>query len=253
MEYYKNLDLADIHYINDEGINCVEQWEDVLGEVGRYTVSNLGRVKSLERYDKVNISTHSCRHNKSKILKQKITSRGYCSVTLTCSSVRKYLLVHRVVMFAFEGSSKLVVDHKNELKTDNRFSNLRYCTHRQNITYSVQNKNTLSQYVGVTFDKKTNKWPACIWIDNERYHLGYFDSEFQASRTYQKALKKWNELEILPERVKPKSSKYKNISFNSKASKWCAIYKKKWLGHYNDEEVAYQALIAYIESLPPTS
>ena len=49
MEHYKNLSLEDIVYVDDNGVTCVEQWKDIPDYEGYYQISNLGRVKSLER------------------------------------------------------------------------------------------------------------------------------------------------------------------------------------------------------------
>ena len=48
IEYWKNLDLRDLFYINDDGLVCCEEWRDIIGYEGYYQVSNLGRVKSLK-------------------------------------------------------------------------------------------------------------------------------------------------------------------------------------------------------------
>ncbi|QQV90512.1 homing endonuclease-like protein [Polaribacter phage Danklef_1] len=51
MEYYKNKDLRDIKYFCEfDLIEKIEQWKDIKGYKGLYMVSDLGRVKSLERY-----------------------------------------------------------------------------------------------------------------------------------------------------------------------------------------------------------
>ena len=49
IEYYKNLSLESLFYINDEGLVCMEEWRNIIGFENRYQVSSLGRVKSLGR------------------------------------------------------------------------------------------------------------------------------------------------------------------------------------------------------------
>lgn len=46
MEYWKNLALTDIIYINDNGLVSYEEWRDIPKYEDNYQVSNLGRVKS---------------------------------------------------------------------------------------------------------------------------------------------------------------------------------------------------------------
>ena len=40
LEYYKNLDLSDINYINQYGVECTELWEDIPDYNGNYKASN---------------------------------------------------------------------------------------------------------------------------------------------------------------------------------------------------------------------
>jgi hypothetical protein len=49
IEYYNNFDLNPLFYINDEGLVCLEEFKNIPNWIGFYQISNLGRVKSLER------------------------------------------------------------------------------------------------------------------------------------------------------------------------------------------------------------
>ena len=86
-------------------------------------MSNLGRVKSLWL-------------GKDKILKPGEYRRGYMKVGLCKEGERKNFKIHRLVMLVFVGESKLQVNHKNGIKTDNRLENLEYCTASENIQHS---------------------------------------------------------------------------------------------------------------------
>ena len=79
-----------------------EIWRDIKGYEGLYQVSNLGRVKSIERY----ISAHNGKTDysyihKEKILKNGMTTVGYYHVSLCDGNSVKYHSVHRLVAFAF--------------------------------------------------------------------------------------------------------------------------------------------------------
>lgn len=72
-------------------------------------------------------------------LKQEKTNKGYLRVSLSNESIKhKRFSVHRLVAEAFipnpEGLPQ--VDHKNEIKTDNRVSNLRWSTPLNNLNHS---------------------------------------------------------------------------------------------------------------------
>lgn len=104
-----------------------EIWKDVPGYSGLYQVSNLGRVKSIERYD-------AKKHRvKERILKQANRGNGY-KVVVLFSNGHKMYAVHRLVALAFipnpDGLPQ--INHKNEIKTDNRAENLEWCTPKQN-------------------------------------------------------------------------------------------------------------------------
>jgi hypothetical protein len=139
MEYYKNLDLEDIHYIDDEGQNKIERWKDVPDFIGVYQASNLGRVKSLSRYK---VSHCKCLTLlKSRILNQTSQNR-YLRVSLRANNCDKKFLTHRLVMLSFcENYKNLpIVEHKNDNPSDNRLENLMWSTHKQNTIHAWENK-----------------------------------------------------------------------------------------------------------------
>ena len=81
-----------------------------------------------------------------------------------------------------------VVDHINNNPSDNRRRNLRICTAQQNSMNRLKHKrNTTSIYKGVYFDKKNKKWKAVIRINNKLKYIGHYDSELEASISYDKA------------------------------------------------------------------
>lgn len=105
-----------------------EIWKDVIGYEGLYQVSNLGRVKSLDRF------CIDGRKRCGQIMKQVITNGGYFAVGLRKGKGQKRYLVHRLVAEAFipNTDNKPCVDHINTIRTDNRVCNLRWCTYKEN-------------------------------------------------------------------------------------------------------------------------
>ena len=152
-----------------------EIWRPIEG-FPDYEVSDLGRVRSLK-------------FGKVKILRAGDNGRGYCLVVLINNGLRKNKTVHRLVASAFLGASELQVDHIDRSKTNNCLSNLRYCTNRQNKTYSCLASETSSKYTGVSWSKRYKKWASRILINNKKIWLGCFDDERTASQAYQNALK----------------------------------------------------------------
>jgi len=112
-----------------------------------------------------------------------IDSGGYVRRTITKGGKSYAVLMHREIMQAKKGQ---IVDHTNGDKLDNRKTNLRLCTHKQNISnQKVQSKlSKSSKYKGVIWDKKKKKWLARIQINKKIIYLGWFDSELAAAEAY---------------------------------------------------------------------
>ena len=102
-----------------------ETWKDVTGYAGLYQVSDLGRIRSLGR--ECNSKNGSRQRKKERILTQEVTIHGYCRVRLfDAEGNAKHFAVHRLVMQEFVGDSELQINHKNEIKTDNRLVRVLY-------------------------------------------------------------------------------------------------------------------------------
>ena len=105
-----------------------EEWKPIR-DAPNYLISNLGRVKSLERDYKY--GTH-----KDMFLKFS-DRRGYEKVTLTVNGKRRYLAVHRLVAEAFvpNPNGYPCVNHRDENRKNNQATNLEWCTYRYNSNY----------------------------------------------------------------------------------------------------------------------
>lgn len=228
--------------------NQKEIWKPIPGYEGNYEFSNLHNVKSLSRFIK---RGNGGFWSKERILKQTFDN-GYLRVGLWVNGKIKCLGIHQLVAMEHLGhipkGKFIVVDHKNEIKNDNRLENLQIITGRENINRSI--KNSTSKYSGVYLCKKSNKWKSSIWIYDKRIHLGSFDTELEASEYYENALK--NHLDGLVIEVKRKtfSSKYNGVSWDKSRNKWESSVtinrKKKHIGRFKTEIEAHNAYLQYI-------
>jgi hypothetical protein len=162
-----------------------ENWIDVIGYEGLYQVSDLGNVKNLSRDV---VSRGGTRKVKEKILKPYSTKHGYLFIKLSKNNDYKAIAVHKLVALCFlnhvlDGSHKIIVDHINGIKTDNRLVNLQLISSRENV-HKGNRVNGTSKYIGVSFYKSTSKWKSQIYLNGKRIHIGYFNSEEEAYNAY---------------------------------------------------------------------
>lgn len=159
----------------------IEVWKDILNYEGIYQVSSLGRIKSLK-------------FEKEKVLKQSMYKDKYytCALCLKCKS--KTYKVHKLVAVAFLNhvpcGMKLVVNHINFIRTDNRVENLEIITTRENANQKHLKTNRSSEYTGVNWHKRDKKWRAKITINGKEKFLGYFINEYDAHLAYENELNK---------------------------------------------------------------
>ena len=66
------------------------------------------------------------------------------------------------------------IDHINRIRTDNRISNLREVSHKQNGQNRSKPSNNTSGHTGVYWHKQKSKWVAQIKHSYKMIHLGYF-------------------------------------------------------------------------------
>jgi hypothetical protein len=186
MEHYKNFSLEPIVYQNEAGFDCIEQWKDIPDYEGLYQVSDLGRVKRLDRY-KNHSSGKGTFLSREKIMKQTKTNVGYLFVAIYRELQKKQFTTHYLVSNAFlnhkSKQSNLVIDHKDNIKEHNMLSNLQLITVRKNSSKDSINK---SGFTGVI--KKSNRFESIISNKGKIFNLGTFRTAEEASKKYNEAV-----------------------------------------------------------------
>ena len=96
---------------------------------------------------------------------------------------KKTLFLHRKIAKRmlddeewYDGDELKTVDHINRDKLDNRKENLRTVTRTQNQLNKGRQKNNISGYEGVTWDKRKEKWVSRISVNRKQIFLGQFTS-----------------------------------------------------------------------------
>lgn len=117
----------------------MEVWKDIKGFEGLYQVSNLGKIKSLERKRK--------NYSKMQIVPEKIKStrkdpQGYHQCDLYKDNKQKTVRIHRVVAEAFikNPDGKETVNHEDGNKDNNQVSNLEWATFAEQNEHFYKNK-----------------------------------------------------------------------------------------------------------------
>jgi len=154
-----------------------ERWKEVPG-YPRYEMSNLGRIKKDGKVSEIN--------QKGKYKSRRIINgNGY-------KSYRVSVLVAMTFLGHKPCGHKVVVDHKDNNQHNDKLDNIQLITNRQNYNKD-RSKGATSKYPGVHFNKSHNKYRAFVRINGKRKHLGFFDTEEEAYKTYKGVLDKANE------------------------------------------------------------
>ena len=117
-----------------------EIWKDIIEYEGIYQVSNLGRIKSLDRY--VTRSDGGVQFIKGRFIKPIQSPDGYLTFKLCRNNKQRTVRIHRIVAMHFLDVPKHMnlenyeVNHKDYDRTNNCVDNLEWCTHQENIEYS---------------------------------------------------------------------------------------------------------------------
>ena len=128
-----------------------EIWKDIKGYEGLYQVSNLGRVKRIGKYK----NQFNTEWESNKCLKMNKDRDGYCLVHLSKEGIVKCKKAHRLVAETFieNPENYEMINHKNEIKDDNRVENLEWCSHSENQKHALRTGLNVKPYAAGKYKK----------------------------------------------------------------------------------------------------
>lgn len=130
--------------------DAVENWRPITGYEGRYEVSNVGRVRSLDRVTPHNTSANG-QTRTGRVLSPRLNRSGYPTIGLRSGKlVRNFFSVHRLVAVAFvpNPDGKPQVNHIDNDRANNRWDNLEWTTQTENLAHMTAQGRRITHWSG---------------------------------------------------------------------------------------------------------
>ena len=113
-----------------------------------------------------------------------ITNKKYAVVGI---GLKQYAAHRLAWLYMYGVWPKDQIDHINHVRDDNRISNLREASHKENGKNQSIKKSNNSGVTGVYWAKIHKKWYAQIRVNGKNKHLGCFDAKEDAILCREKA------------------------------------------------------------------
>lgn len=170
----------------DTGELIPEEWRTIPNYLGYYSISNYGRIKSINRSF---IRKNGAVMTIDERLMKPYKCNGYWRIVLIKMMVREKLYVHRLVGEIFIDNTNAFgeINHKDSNRLNPFVLNLEWVTPRMNVTHMKINKMGITT-VGAVRKKNRKRWQSAIILNGEYKYIGTYDTEKEAGNAYQNAL-----------------------------------------------------------------
>lgn len=184
-------------------------------------------------------------------------SSGYAGSQIVIDGKKRYIYMHRQILNCTPTQE---IDHVNHNGLDNRRCNLRVCSRAENNRNTRKRTVATSQYKGVLWSKRKKEWLAFITLNGKHNSLGFFESEQDAAKTYDRAVRYYftdfactnfpgDEAASVEDirrnshrRFKQTtSSQHAGIDYQKRNGRWRVRIKGKVVGYFKTEEEALTA------------
>ena len=116
-------------------------------------------------------------------------AKRHCYLQITYNY--KVYRAHRLAFLLMGENLPDNIDHINGDPSDNRWCNLRPCSHQENLRNTKKRSDNTSGYKGVCWHSQMKKWRAYIVVNGGQKSLGLFDTKEEASLAYRTAAEKF--------------------------------------------------------------
>ena len=116
-----------------------------------------------------------------------VEKHGHIAVRIDGRTYKAHRIVFAIVHGRWPNGS---IDHRDGDPQNNHISNLRECTHAQNVHNSCIARNNTSGAKGVSWGSDRSAWVAQISVNGRNIRLGSFKTVAEASHAYQAAARR---------------------------------------------------------------
>lgn len=128
------------------------------------------------------------------------SNEGYLCIGLK----GKYYKLHRLAwLYVYGRFPENHIDHINGIRDDNRLSNLREATPRENTQNIKIYSNNTTGYIGVTYYKRNKKYAAQISNKGKNLYLGLYETAELAHQAYLSAKANLHKFNPVPRYLQP--------------------------------------------------